>query len=228
MLALFSVVMGGPSPCQDEECSLNGISVAAADGSCECECVPEWTGDDCGQLNLLPAPPRGLGGFDEAGNSSWGGSIIQDPDDSGLWHMFLSRMAGHCGLNSWKSNSELVRATATSPLGPFVYAETVLPYFAHGPTVRKLPDGQGFYMMHLGCGYPFQEYNTNCSNGTSNSVPPNVDTGCTQFNVSVRTSPSLLGPWSEGTQVYLSSGDAGDDSWFVTSGRCGSTGRTRV
>ena len=94
-------------------------------------CARAWTGATCGELNLKPArlPPNS--GFNEAGNSSWGGSIF-GPDESGLYHMYASRMAGHCGLNTWAWNSELVRATSTDPVGPYTYQETLLPYFAHG------------------------------------------------------------------------------------------------
>merc|ERR1712086_466670 len=114
-----------------------------------------WTGQTCGQLNLLPARPRPHAGFDEVGNSSWGGSI--QADKNGVWHMFVSRMAGHCGLNSWQQNSEIVHATSTDPEGPYTYNQTVLPHFAHGPKVRALKDDT-YLMMHLGCGKSFKPY----------------------------------------------------------------------
>ena len=52
--------------------------------------------------------------YDEVGNSSWGGSIVEY---EGTWHMIAARMVGHCGLGAWEQNSEIVRATAADPEG---------------------------------------------------------------------------------------------------------------
>jgi hypothetical protein len=137
-------------------------------------------------------------------------------------------MAGNCGLNSWQQNSEIVHATSTDPEGPYVYNSTLLPHFAHGPKIRKLKDGS-YFMMHLGCGYPFKPYVTTCKNGTTKpglitSADPTNDEPaaaapplCNQFNVSIKTAKSLWGPWTDSQQVYLSSGSA--PSWYVPSGR---------
>jgi len=104
---------GTGTGCQsDDDCHLNGV---CSTGSGVCSCVPEWTGPSCGQLNLLPAKVRPTGGYDEVGNSSWGGSIVEH---NGTWHMMAARMVGHCGLGAWQQNSEIVRATATDPEGP--------------------------------------------------------------------------------------------------------------
>lgn len=100
----------------DDDCNLNGIChIRRNQGSCVC--VPEWTGSSCGQLNLKPAKPRPTGGYDERGNSTWGGSIVQH---NGTYHMIAARMVGHCGLGAWQQNSEIVRATAIDPEGPYV------------------------------------------------------------------------------------------------------------
>jgi hypothetical protein len=125
----------------EEDCSLNGVCGSAK----TCECVPEWTGSDCGVLRLRPARPSPASGYDEPGTSSWGGSIVEG---GGLFHMMVSRFKGHCGLDSWQQNSEIVRATSADPEGPYVYNETVLPIFAHGPSVRKT--SSGYLLMHLG------------------------------------------------------------------------------
>ena len=106
----------------------------------------------------------------------------------------------------------------------------MLPYFAHGPSVRVLPDGKGYFMMHLGCGYSFTPWK-NCTKHTREERqqlkqvnPPT----CNQFNVSVMTAPTVSGPWSGaqpgaagGKQVFLSTGPirAAGKSWYVPSGR---------
>jgi hypothetical protein len=189
-------------------------------------CVAEWMGGKCGQLNVLPARPRPNSGYDEVGSASWGGSIMADPDDSALWHMFVSRMAGNCGLNSWQQNSEMIHAISTDPQGPYKYNSTILPHFAHGPKIRKINDG--FLIMHLGCGVPFKPFKTGCKNGTSGpkTLPQFNDeidadgATCNQFNVSVMTSKSLYGPWTASQQVFLSSDPTpASKSWYVPSGR---------
>ena len=56
-------------PCaRDEDCSLNGVCTAS--GACDCD--PQWRGADCGELNLLPAPPGG--GLQSTTRNYWGGN----------------------------------------------------------------------------------------------------------------------------------------------------------
>ena len=59
-----------------------------------------------GQLNLAPARPSPHSGYDEFGSSSWGGSIVADPNNK-TWHMFVSRFVGNCGLGSWRQVKSL-------------------------------------------------------------------------------------------------------------------------
>jgi hypothetical protein len=230
LLSFFSLAVTCTAGCSsDEGCSLNGVCTTSG----TCACVPEWTGDDCGVLNLEPARVRPNAGYDEGPLtdhvSSWGGSIVADPQ-GGLFHMWVSRMGGHCGLGQWQSDSEIVHATSTDPVGPYTMVDKVLPYFAHGPSVRVLPHGKGYVMMHLGCGYSFTPWK-NCTKHTREERqqlkqlnPPM----CNQFNVSIMTAPTVNGPWSGaqpgtagGKQVFLSTGPtrAAAESWYVPSGR---------
>ena len=149
--------------------------------------------------------------------------------------MFASRMAGGCGLSAWASNSEVVRATAAEGDGPYLFEETVVPHFAHGPSVRKIPSG--YALMHLGCGLHSKA--KNCSDaagdddetggsdskhetGGSDSKPKRAQPkppGCqNQFSVSVKTAPGLAGPWTNSTRVLLNSGDRAP-AWFQTRGK---------
>ena len=137
--------------CADDACcQLNGECTA---GSCHCHAG--WRGPDCGLLDLLPsadadspglaygAPPSSSG---SGGLSSWGGSIVADPDTSSLYHLFAAEMTLGCGLNSWYPNSAIVRATSSSPLGPFVRREEVLGAFSHEPVVLTLPNSEGYVL----------------------------------------------------------------------------------
>ena len=132
-------------------------------------------------------------------------------------------MGGHCGLNAWQSDSEIIHSTSKDPVGPYTFKSLVLPHFAHGPSVRKMPNGN-YFMMHLGCGYPFTPFK-NCTRKSADAPPPPKAPQCNQFNVSVMTATSLDGPWTGqtsagGKQVFLSSGPRpAKESWYVPSGR---------
>eukprot|EP01052_Picozoa_sp_SAG31_P021691 SAG31_NODE_1690_length_7524_cov_2.991919_1_plen_136_part_00 len=101
------------------DCELNGACVGSV-----CHCDPQWYGPSCGQLRLEPTTRDSgyRGGGDGSLSSSaepvstWGGSIA-GPDGRGLYHMFAARMTYHCGLLSWKTNSEVVHAVSSAPLG---------------------------------------------------------------------------------------------------------------
>ena len=131
LLRLAAITSLAAGCLNDTDCSLNGVCASGA-----CACDAGWRGADCGALDVFAAAGE-PGGFVEANFSSWGGSVARDPDDAGLWHMFAARIGGRCGLGAWASNSEIVRAESRAgPSGPFAYVETVVPYFAHGPSVR--------------------------------------------------------------------------------------------
>ena len=144
VLAVAAVAAYTTACTTDESCSLNGQCVAGS-----CACAPEWRGADCGVLNLLPARSFPLtAGLDEPGSSSWGGSLLLE---NGTFHLFASRMAFGCGLSEWSENSEIVHATSSDAEGPYTINSTVVPHFAHGPSLRRLVGG-GYVLMHLGCG----------------------------------------------------------------------------
>lgn len=115
MAALLVFFLAYTAGCNtDEDCNLNGVCSSGT-----CICVPEWTGTDCGVLNLEPA--RYDAGYNEPGTSSWGGSMVADPSDSSVYHMFVAKMEGQCGLESWTTNSVIIHATARDPVGPYEY-----------------------------------------------------------------------------------------------------------
>ncbi len=69
----------------------------------------------------------------------------------GLYHLFVAEMVLGCSLDHWAPNSAIIRATSVSPLGPFAFAETVFPAFAHNPQVVAAPEG-GFLIFMIGNG----------------------------------------------------------------------------
>ena len=94
----------------DEDCY---GGACRSDGNCACP--PLWDGPNCQLLRLKPASTRAPGAL-LPNTSTWGGGAVQASD--GRWHMFAARMAGHCGLTSWRTNSEIAHMTAAAPHGP--------------------------------------------------------------------------------------------------------------
>lgn len=122
------------------DCSLNGDCI---DSTCMCD--PAWSGLDCSALAFLPAPVKG--GYRNATEASWGGYPIQDAE--GTWHLFHAQMLYECSLNTWSTNSVIVRSTSASLSEPFTFQEVILGPFAHNPTIRRAPDGT-YVLFYIG------------------------------------------------------------------------------
>ena len=86
--------------------------------------------------------------------SIWGSSVVKD--DEGVYHMFYSRWPKRLGW-SWVTDSEIARATADNPFGPYTFQEVVLPkrgaeYWdglcTHNPKIYHF-DGK-YYLYYMG------------------------------------------------------------------------------
>jgi len=74
-------------------------------------------------FNLLPAPKGG--GFRMEGYWVWCGSVVKD--EEGRFHMFASRWPTWLPMHpGWIVASEIVRAVADTPEGPYHFQEVVL------------------------------------------------------------------------------------------------------
>jgi hypothetical protein len=125
-------------PCSSTaNCSYNGACVQGI-----CHCNPPWKGDSCSELDRLPAQ-KGTGYHrQESGRnlSSWGGAVLQFGTE---WRMWVSEMVGHCGINAWSRNSQVVLATSSDPLTqPFVKQSIFSPVFSHEPDAIRGPNGE--------------------------------------------------------------------------------------
>ncbi|OKL62224.1 hypothetical protein UA08_02151 [Talaromyces atroroseus] len=131
----------------DDDCSLNGT---CQQGTCLCD--PGWVASDCGRLDLRPATRYTGYNRTAEGISSWGATVVQDPSDSRIFHLFMAQIAHNCSLNYWTPYSTVVRATSTSgPEGPYQFAGEVVGTFAHNPTVIY-SEADGLYILiHIGC-----------------------------------------------------------------------------
>jgi hypothetical protein len=146
---------------------------------------------------LQPAP-RG-GGFAMDGYWIWCGSCAKGED--GRYHLFASRWPKRLPFGpNWVSNSEVVRASADSPVGPFTFEEVVLPprpgywdaTMSHNPTIHRHGDTWIlFYTGARGIG----------RDGTD--APPPEAISHEQYalhwltkRIGIATAPHITGPWT--------------------------------
>ncbi len=114
---------------------------------------------------LLPSPKDA--GLRMDGFFVWGGSVIKVED---TYHLFASRWPKETGFpQGYRDHSEIVRATAKSPLGPYQFREVVLKgrggawwdgKMCHNPKIVRA--GDSFVLYYIGsavgsglrkCGY---------------------------------------------------------------------------
>jgi hypothetical protein len=139
-----------PSCADDAGCSYNGRCSRGA-----CACRPQWTGPHCASLRLLPTPRgAGLHGTNEPAvpadperplgaqprRGYWGSSVLRG--DDGRWHMWSAEMTAGCGIWAWCSNSQIVHAVSSTPVGTYTRKEVAQKVWAHEPTVSRAPTGE--------------------------------------------------------------------------------------
>lgn len=192
----------------DEDCSFNGLCLQKSRfdyGEKLCKCDPGWFGDDCGRLDLQPA--RKQNGYNHSadardssylgpyGNSSWGGTVLQDPHDSTLFHLVASQFAAGCGLSGWRPFSFIIRAESRAgPQGPYHYADSISAPFRHNPEVVWSPADKKYLLYSIGVDDDEPARNT-CSSISYEQWPNNI---------SVATAEDIRGPWSD-FELVLSS-----------------------
>ena len=111
-------------PASVPACSLNGESK----GSADCTCDPGWIGDNCGQLDLLPAPPleaqvvpiASVAIDNAVANATWGMSVV-GPLDDGLYHGYTTEIANECMLMNYGNVRFCVHAHTKAILGFLKY-----------------------------------------------------------------------------------------------------------
>jgi hypothetical protein len=185
------------APSVPPPCSLNGA------GS-PCICDPGWTGKNCGQLDLLPAPPlasqvtalSATTTNNTAANSTWGISVV-GPDKVGVYHGYMTEIANHCPLGDYSSASQIVHLTAPHPLGPWTRKGVALAGFAHNPQAVMSPNGS-ILLFHIG-----KELAPGClkncnTNLTSAAPSPSPAPQCARMShaTSVAVADSYDGPWT--------------------------------
>ena len=182
----------------DEACSLNG---SILEGTCVCE--PAWTGSTCSKLNFKPALPesgyRHLSG--NANHSSWGGGGWYDEQDK-LWYMWVSEIAGGCGMAAWTSNSQTVRASSSDPLGLYIRESVQFPVWTHESIVTRGPEGEYVAFMS----YNVPQTRPICTDCVGGSTSPN----CTE------PSASLVSDWDPTYMSWAPAGKVRDPTAWST------------
>lgn len=135
-------------------------------------------------------------GFKMEGYWIWGASVIKAEDDK--YHMFASRWPDSIPFHpGWMFASEIVRATADQPQGPFTFQEVVLPargpqYWdgrsTHNPSITKYKDT--YVLFYMGSTHPFDE--------PDSFVLDSPETTAARSNkrIGIATAPSIHGPWT--------------------------------
>lgn len=166
-LAVWAIVATNAQACAtDDDCSLNGLCTdsTSTNTSLACQCDPGWFGTDCGRLDLAPATRyTGFNNtnytspdhYNNRGNSSWGGQIMQDQDDPKLFHLLYDQFAHGCGLSGWRPTSFIARAESTSgPQGPYVWRQNVTGSFRHNAYVYWSPADDKYLLWSIGVDVP--------------------------------------------------------------------------
>ena len=138
------------------------------------------------QEKILAAPQSG--GLRIKDYWVWCGSVIKGED--GRYHMFASRWPQNLPFfTGYLKASEVVRAVADTPVGPYKFEEVVLPargeqfwdgLITHNPTIHK--SGDTYLLFYIGATAPA---------GTGN------------FRIGLATSKSVKGPWERKDEPVL-------------------------
>jgi hypothetical protein len=156
-------------------------------------------------VRLVPKPVPVGGGFAMDGYWVWCGSVIRG--DDGRYHMFASRWSQDVDFFHWAVSSEIVRAVADRPEGPFEFQEVVIgprgeSFFdgrvAHNPRVFRY--GDGYVLFYVGATF---------RGPTPTAADPGTWAGRRSMEswhnkrVGMATAPSLLGPWTRVDEPVL-------------------------
>ncbi len=105
-------------------------------------------------MTIVTKPAKASSIFGMEGYCVWDPSLVTDA--TGAHHLFFSRWPVAKGFEAWVTHSEVCRASAETPLGPFRFEEVVLPPrpghwdgdVTHNPSVRRF--GDRYYLYYNG------------------------------------------------------------------------------
>ncbi len=129
----------------------------------------------------------------------WCGSVIRA--DDGKYHMFASRWPKDISFHpGWMTSSEVVRAVADRPEGPYAFREVVLPargaeYWdgrsTHNPAITRYQDS--YLLFYMGSTHPLEDP----PRGTRFELAdPRAIVARSRKRIGIATAKSLEGPWT--------------------------------
>jgi hypothetical protein len=180
------------------------------------------------QSRLLPAAREGA--LRQDSHWIWCGSPVRGED--GRYHLFASRWSKDLTFLHWATASEIVRAVADVPEGPYVFEEVVLAsrgeqfwdgQVTHNPAIRR--HGDQFFLFYTGTTFEGQRPTDPKDGGHFSEKWVTAWHG---KRVGVAVADSVYGPWKRLDVPLLSSRPGHWDSviasnpapWIHTDGRC--------
>jgi len=73
--------------------------------------------------------------------SSWGGGSWYDARD-GKWYMWATELADHCGMHTWTTNSQTIRASSSTATGLYKREAVEFGIWSHEVVVTRGPAGE--------------------------------------------------------------------------------------
>lgn len=166
---------------------------------------------------MLPAPING--GFRMEGYWVWCGSVVKGED--GRFHMFASRWPKHLPMHpGWLVGSEIVRAVADTPEGPYEFQEVVFPsrgaeYWdgrsTHNPMIIKHDDT--YILYYIGTTHPFSDIEPG---QPLDLEDPRTIVGRSNKRIGIATSKSVFGPWERRDEPILRPRPGKFDSFLIS------------
>lgn len=153
---------------------------------------------------LGPAPVGG--GFAMDDDWVWCGSPVKGED--GRYHLFASRWPKALSFSPhWLTNSEIVRASSDTPIGPYRFEEVVLGdrgetfwdgRMQHNPTIHYY-DGI-YYLFYIGTTYEGEKPTPERPEVVRS--PKALEARANQ-RIGLATAPSVFGPWTRSDEPLL-------------------------
>jgi hypothetical protein len=166
---------------------------------------------------VLKAPKNG--GFKMDGYWVWCPSVIKAEDNR--YHMFASRWKKEMPMHpGWLVGSEIVRAVADTPEGPYHFEEVILtsrgPQYwdgrsVHNPTIRKV--GDTYVLYYIGTTHPFPEL-ADWSDLTNDD--PRTIVARSNKRIGMATAKSIFGPWERRNEPILTTRPNHFDNFLVS------------
>ncbi len=166
---------------------------------------------------LQPAPIKG--GFRQPDYWVWCGSPIRG--DDGRYHLFASRWPRKLAFFAgYQVHSEVVRAVSDNPVGPYRFAEVVLPArdpkywdgrMTHNPTIQRW--GKTYLLFYIGSTYSGP---APTAADLANGLTTQTRESYSRIRIGLATATSVQGPWQRLDSPVLDVRPGKWDSSIVT------------